>query len=170
MPRKRPPTPVNSVWTLVIVVIPVGLLAWYLIADFLKQERFTRRNVAQLAGVQTYTDAEAAMDDLDVLLGQPEGPWVVIAYSDTHSMMKVSSAVARTSDGRWFVSNEHFCGQFSGYAAYRDSPLESWEGPGEREDELREHNPRLYAIDHAASVDEAVATLEAMGFAPMPAP
>lgn len=154
----------------VVLAIPVTLFVIYILFDYLPERaraaRFHDENITQLASVATYEDAVAAVGNLDVVLGSSEGPWVVIAYRDTHRNMIASSAVALTSDGRWLESTEHFCGTFSGYSQQRQSykdPIYS-EIAAENGDSLESTFPELYAIDQATDIDTVIDQLVGLGF------
>jgi hypothetical protein len=135
--------------------------------------RLERGNVALLRGVTTHDGAAVA--GLAVVLGRPTGPWVAIAYRDSHDWWSgASSAVARMSDGRWLRSGRHFCAGLASYqmlqtrlAAGADSGLNA-DRLAELERDRRGHI--LFAADEAKTEDEMAAALHAIGFAPMRAP
>jgi hypothetical protein len=116
---------------------------------------FEDQNVAALMPVTSFDEAQAPISRLGALLGTNQGPWVAIEYRDTHYGLIASSAVAKTSDGRWFQSAKHYCGKFGLFSSIREH---------DSYDRAVGHFPRLAAADRAASVDEMIEILLELGF------
>jgi hypothetical protein len=53
---------------------------------------------------------EDAVGPLGAVMRFPDQSWIAIRYRDSHLSPGWSLAVARDSEGKWFESDEHFCG------------------------------------------------------------
>ena len=103
-----------------------------------------------------------------------DSEWFVIAYRDTHAAGPYSCSVLRCSDGSWFDSKRHYCGQF-GAARYNLALLENppphfIELPPEDAEELKasiqdglDSNP-IGVLLKSRSLDEAKSAMAAIGF------
>lgn len=109
---------------IILILIP-GIAS--LIAD-MKDNRLASQwqneSSAKLADATTYQEASGTISNLGVMLGDPDGSWIAVDYRDTHRPRILSVSVARTSDGEFFVSREHFCGSLSGYEHAKDQIIE----------------------------------------------
>jgi hypothetical protein len=112
-----------------------------------------------LARAQTPDELDEAVDYLGVVLHTRDGGWVAVRYRDTHAGPIWSSAVARDSGGRWFVSSQHFCGRFLSYRQRKEQ--------GKPTDDTE-----LAAIERCDTLDAARELLIGLGFgeADPPAP
>jgi hypothetical protein len=68
-----------------------------------------------LAQAKSPAELEEAVGDLGIVFRTKDEGWIAVRYLDRHAGGIWSSAVARDSGGRWFVSSYHFCGKFEGY-------------------------------------------------------
>jgi hypothetical protein len=163
------------------VVLAVGLFAaalvvwsFYYIGSpaFSEARRASaeRQSFAELARCQTVSELEEVTDWLGVVLKTRDGGWIAIRYRDSHKQAGGlwSSAVARDSDGRWYVSSEHFCGRFQGYRLDKKKLNEGFEAEW-----LRERSAdyrKLEAIESCADVGAAAPLLLDIGFQPAEPP
>ncbi len=108
-----------------LVLLPVCFIALVLLVNSPWARESMRRDAEAvsfrvLARAQTPDELEEAVGHLGVVLHTWDGGWIAVRYRDTHAGPIWSSAVARDSGGRWFVSSHHFCGRFMGYRQDRE--------------------------------------------------
>ena len=65
-----------------------------------------------LSAASTSQELQQAVGSLGMFYTFPDGSWLAIRYSDSHTNGIWSIAVARDSGGNWYQSQEHFCGTF----------------------------------------------------------
>ncbi|MDF1809598.1 MAG: hypothetical protein P1U42_07880 [Phycisphaerales bacterium] len=71
---------------------------------------------SELTASDSYKEVSESISSLGVMLGQEDSNWIAIDYRDTHAGVVASKAVARTKDGKLYVSSQHFCGFFAAYS------------------------------------------------------
>ena len=128
-------------------------------------------SIRLLQAASNAAEREEAVGRYGVVLTTAGGDWIAIRYRDSHSWPSAfSSAVARCSDGSWFQSSEHYCGQFSAYRSMRAKRAELM--GEEYSDEIRadyaedfERNAQSEPgrIEAAASLAEAKSELRKLG-------
>lgn len=123
------------------------------------------RSVEVLAEVTTIEEATAAVGVLGVVLVRPNGEWVAIRYTDSHSWPGFfSCSVARSSDNRWYRSWNHYCGLFAGMRSM--DQLDEYSDPELRARAINGSSDLtlLEAIRTAPSLDDAERSLLELGF------
>ena len=99
---------------LAFLLIPIVSIS---IADFKDQKLVSgwqMKMASKLSQANSQQQAFEVISKLGVVLGTDQS-WIAIDYQDTHNGRIASAAVARTSTGEIYISDEHFCGMFSGY-------------------------------------------------------
>lgn len=147
---------------LAMVVLVVGLFVVALVVVPELRYRSAKRSAIQrLASAATHEERADAVGGLGVVLRLPEENWVAIAYADSHQGWGFySCAIALCSDGAWFESSEHYCGEFAAYAGTR-----RWLSEGAATQESLEEQ-RLFMVESAPDLPGAKAKLMEMGFTP----
>lgn len=153
----------------VVMAACVGALAFSWSAIFTPM-RVEREAVAALSAAATPEARAEAVGKLGLVIDRPGSEWIAIHYHDSHGDPFYSVAVARTSDGRWLRSRQHYCALFSAYRSQKqllamrtsigDNPAhpESWFA--------EEQQKLLHNAEMATTMDEAVRRLEELGFTP----
>ncbi len=108
------------------------------------------------------------------------GGWLAVRYRDTHYNRVRSSAVAKSSDGRYLESHRHFCGTIQGLgrrakewqnsdAEYHEFWLSTWRDSGHsRNTNSVPTGLDLLPLLEASNLDAAIQALRALGFRDVP--
>lgn len=106
--------------------IVVGLYQWTFgsIGQWARHRSIRTESVEALRTATSAEQAAQLVGFLGVVLHTKDGGWVAIRYRDSHSILWCSSAVALTSDGQWFESQEHFCGMLANHRMQRKQQQE----------------------------------------------
>lgn len=163
------------VTSLIAISALLVLLAVLGVYDPTAPWRFKRSLMQELSGVTDWKQAERAAGPLGVVLGNPDGLWVVIGYRDRHDFGHPSVAIAKTSGGEWYVSREHWCGQFRIYSHERDQWARGLHSAGADFQTMDEwvkadgaaFRVMLLAIDRASDAENQRAALLRAGFRPI---
>jgi hypothetical protein len=130
--------------------------------------------VKVLANARTAQELRKAVGGLGVLLVCQDGSWIAIRYDDSHEANSFwSCALAFDSDGNWYESNYHFCGNLGGYLgtresyaameeagpipSYQQAELYGWEVAGTFD--VHQTPGALYAIEKSANLEQAIPIL-----------
>jgi len=116
-------------------------------------------------------EMESAIGYLGILFHLEDESWIAIRYVDTHSLNIQSSAIALDSQGRWYESDEHFCGRFNSCKLKYDAILRWFADPngtmdskkGLKTDYLQNLEP-ICEVDHSPNIEVAVERLLKLGF------
>ena len=146
--------------TLLIIVplIAVSLtpVYWAATSGSRARKAAERWSFQMLARARSTGQLLDAVGELGVVLTPGDGDWIAIRYTDSHSV-PWSSAVAHTSDDRWWVSSRHFCGTLNAYRhvvqPYRDMREHADSEKLQKLLESRDFET-LFAIDNSDSVDD----------------
>ena len=126
----------------------------------LEKEMFRRfSNTSEMADILSLTG------DLGVVLNLKDGKWIAIFYGDSHAPSIWSYALAKDSEGNWFVSRKHFCGLLS---AYRNSfKRNNWDTLDSPEELKRISTPEhrwMVQIEKSENLAQAYPFLMELGF------
>jgi hypothetical protein len=121
--------------TLLVVLVGIAIP---LAISFLPNPAIARarnRSIQLLAEAADAPAMEQAVGSLGIIFHLANGSWIAIRYVDTHYGGIWSSSVALDSQGDWFESDVHFCGQFKIYRDRWDHTLEVLQNPRTPKDE-----------------------------------
>jgi hypothetical protein len=145
--------------------------AYLLLRERPEVARARADSVDRLASARTAKELEATVGDLGILILLRDGSWIAVRYRDSHALPIWSSAVALDSSGRWYASENHYCGTFKIYRARWDRILEVLSHPDATREEKRDilksfwdESTELTRIERASSLEAARAALQAIGF------
>jgi hypothetical protein len=148
-----------------LLLAAAGGVSWSSRFGFLEgREAAEVESVQELRRAASWEQLQEAVGCLGLVLRLPNGSWIAIRYRDSHATKFWSSAVALDSEGKWFVSRYHYCGNLAGYRWYKENRGATPKGP-----ELPLHTS-LRAIEGAATLDEARHLLTGLGFEPLSGP
>jgi hypothetical protein len=123
--------------------------------------------VSALLAATTPEARREAVGSLGTSIERADGTWIAIGYRDSHGIPGTySCAVAACSDGSWFESSEHFCGQFQLYDRLDEDP----DGLRQRRIVSNVTFTALESAKTAASLSEAKQKILNLGFTPMTGP
>ncbi|MBN9519416.1 hypothetical protein J0H58_12980 [bacterium] len=150
---RRVPTRLGVLILLTVVGVPLAGSWWRVERSRAATEA---ESFAALSAAGSPVELREVVGQLGVVLDVRGGGWVAVRYRDSHAAPGWSSAVARDSGGGWWVSREHFCGQF---AIHRELRGRGEEGAAD-----------LRAVEEAGSLEAARAVLAGIGFRPVSPP
>jgi hypothetical protein len=150
-----------KVFASVLALAIVAVVVWFIAYPAVWRWSVERESIRALRGAVTQQDLGAAVTRLGILLEFPDESWMAIRYRDSHSWSVKSSAVVRCSDGSWYRSGHHFCGEFQIYEWRRTDPgyqemraFSDWFSGLER----------IHRVAASRSLPDAKVALEAMPF------
>ncbi len=112
--------------------------------------------VRRLETARTSADRDQIVGSLGLHLPFADGSWLAIVYDDWHTWPTWSLAIGCDSDGNWYTSSEHYCGQLA--------MLDPKRNPDVR---LSRRAARLARLRSARGLAEARAVLLQGGFGRM---
>jgi len=98
----------------ILILVIISIVSCFLNA-WVMPSRFKAEAEQRLRTARTSEEFEKAVGGLGIYLTATNGAWVAIAYRDDHLPPGWQKAIALTSGGSWFESENHFCGIFLGY-------------------------------------------------------
>jgi hypothetical protein len=118
--------------TVVLLVVGfVGFMTFIEPALWPGQQR--RESIRLLSAAKTPDELKKVITDLGAFITPTNGGWMAIRYRDSHTLGPLSKSVALDSEGHWFESEKHFCGEFRSARSLMD-----------RERRYRAESPKLF--------------------------
>ena len=154
-------------FTILVIVLVVALTILRTAGAILHPSAWRLKSEEMLRSARTEDDLRKAVGHLGCFFRYPEGSWLAIRYTDTHSFPITSCSVALDSSGRWLHSWEHYCGTFAFYQHCVERTREMARATGLGEDEaarMLKAESRECSLAYADSLEEARRRLIAMGF------
>ena len=100
------------------ILVIIGLLLVFVVWTLVRPELWWRFNHQVPDEIEAILKSSDSPEELRkrqrVALVVEFGPsdWLAIGYRDTHAAGPYTCCIARCSDGDWFETQRHFCGQF----------------------------------------------------------
>jgi hypothetical protein len=98
---------------LTVVLLGVGFAGFMtFIEPALWPGQQRRESIRLLSAAKTPDELKKVVTNLGAIITPTNGGWMAIRYRDSHTLGPVSKSVALDSEGHWFESEKHFCGEF----------------------------------------------------------
>ena len=141
------------------MVLPILGLAFciFIAIPVISSIQAESESVRLLSEAKSTNELAEAVGSLGVMMQLTNGGRIAIRYRDMHSPGFFSCAIARDSDGNWFESRRHFCGNLRYWPTLKVQP------DGDDDPFYRE----MLSIENATNMPAARIALEKLGFKAM---
>lgn len=158
----------RACFTLGIVAVLLTISAVIGLYDISAPVRYRWQLIDRLKSVQDREGMTDAVGSLGVVLDHSGGAWTAITYKDLYTFGFPSVAVARMSDGSWFISRRHHCGLFSSYQHSRERAIIfEPDNPARFFDSQDERIQALHLLEQEPDAAKRAEVLAGLGFRPL---